>query len=98
MMRNVLKRHGARQAVVWLLIAVIVVYIITGFGMTEYRIVELLTFGLLTKLLAFKIHTVLWGPFLILLILHIYQRPRTVRQSTTSSSAYFVVSDGMKSK
>ena len=78
-MRNVLKRHLARQIVVWLLIAVIVVYLITGFGMTEYRIVEPLTFGLLTKLLAFKIHTILWMPFLILLILHIYQRTRTVR-------------------
>jgi len=77
-MKNVLKRHQARQAVVWLLVAVIVVYLITGFGMTEYRIVEPLTFGLLTKLLAFKIHTILWMPFLVLLILHIYQRTRTV--------------------
>ena len=78
-MKNILKRRPAKQTVVWLLIAVIVVYLITGFGMTEYRIVEPLTFGLLTKLLAFKIHTVLWMPFLILLILHIYQRTRPVR-------------------
>jgi uncharacterized membrane protein len=78
-MKNVLKPHLARQVVLWLLIAVIAVYLITGFGMTEYRIVEPLTFGLLTKLLAFKIHTILWMPFLILLILHIYQRTRTVR-------------------
>ena len=78
-MKNVLKRRQARQAVVWLLVAVIVVYLITGFGMTEYRIVEPLTFGLLTKLLAFKIHTILWMPFLVLLILHIYQRTRTAR-------------------
>ena len=78
-MKNVLKPHLARQTVLWLLIAVIAVYLITGFGMTEYRIVEPLTFGLLTKLLAFKIHTILWMPFLILLILHIYQRTRTVR-------------------
>ena len=77
-MKNVWKPHQARQAVVWLLVAVIVVYLITGFGMTEYRIVEPLTFGLLTKLLAFKIHTILWMPFLVLLILHIYQRTRTV--------------------
>ena len=75
-----MKRHLAKQIVVWLLVAVIVVYLITGFGMVEYRIVEPLTFGLLTKLLAFKIHTILWMPFLILLILHIYQRTRTVRQ------------------
>ena len=78
-MKNVLKRHLARRTVVWLLIAVIVAYLITGFGMVEYRIVEPLTFGLLTKLLAFRIHTILWMPFLVLLILHIYQRTRTAR-------------------
>ena len=57
----------------WLLLAVIVLYLITGFGITEYRIVEQVTFGLLSKPLAFKIHDNLWIPSIILLILHIYQ-------------------------
>jgi len=59
----------------WLLTAVIIIYLITGFGITEYRIVEPLTFGLLTKSLAHKIHISLGIPFIILLILHIWLRP-----------------------
>lgn len=50
----------------------IILYLITGFGITEYRIVESLTFGLLTKVLAFKLHMNLEIPLAILLILHIY--------------------------
>jgi len=38
-----------RSTVHWLLTALVIVYLITGFGITEYRIVEPLTFGLLTK-------------------------------------------------
>lgn len=54
----------------WLLAAVIVLYLVTGFGITEFRIVETATFGLLTKNLAFKIHNNIWIPFVVLLILH----------------------------
>jgi len=66
----------AKRIVQWLLAIVIIAYIITGFGITEYRIVESLTLGLLTKPLAFKIHNNLWIPFVALLILHIYQGTR----------------------
>jgi hypothetical protein len=55
----------------WLLLILIVVYIISGLGITYYKIIEQLTFGLLTKALSFKIHSYLLMPFLILLILHI---------------------------
>jgi len=55
----------------WLLLVVTLVFIITGFGITEFRTVESITFGLLNKSLAFKIHNNLWIPFLALLILHI---------------------------
>jgi dolichol kinase len=72
-MKNVLKESLARQIVHWLLLAVLVLYLITGFGITEYRVVEQVTFGLLTKPLAFKIHDNLLIPFIILMILHIYQ-------------------------
>ena len=61
-----------RGIIRWLLLIAVVVYLVTGYGITEYRIVESLTFGLLTKVAAFKIHANLWLPFLILLILHIY--------------------------
>jgi len=59
----------------WLLTVLVIIYLITGFGITEYRIVEPLTFGLLTKSLAQKIHINLEIPFLILLILHIWLLP-----------------------
>jgi hypothetical protein len=59
----------------WLLTALVIVYLITGFGITGYRIVEPLTFGLLTKSLAHKIHINLEIPFIILLILHIWLLP-----------------------
>jgi hypothetical protein len=52
---------------------VAIVFLVSGFGITEFRIVETLTFGLLTKSLAFKIHEVVWIPFVILLVLHSYQ-------------------------
>jgi hypothetical protein len=49
----------------WLLTVVVIICLITGFGITEYRIVEPLTFGLLTKSLAHKIHINLEIPFII---------------------------------
>jgi dolichol kinase len=75
-MRNILKENLPKRVVHWLLLAVIVLYLLTGFGITEYRVVEHLTFGLVTKPLAFKIHDNLWIPFIVLLALHIYQRVR----------------------
>jgi hypothetical protein len=52
---------------------VTIVFLVSGFGITEFRIVETLTFGLLNKSLAFKIHEVVWIPFVVLLVLHSYQ-------------------------
>jgi dolichol kinase len=72
-MKNILRESLARQIVHWLLLAVLVLYLITGFGITQYRVVEHLTLGLLTKPLAFKVHDNLLIPFIILMILHIYQ-------------------------
>ncbi|MFC1861333.1 hypothetical protein ACFLYL_03575 [Chloroflexota bacterium] len=54
-----------------MLAIVVALYIVTGFGITEFRIVEASTFGLLTKKLAFNIHNNLLIPSLILLALHI---------------------------
>jgi len=65
-------QYWMKRVIHWLLAIVVVLYIITGFGITEFRTVEAITFGLLTKTLAFKIHNNLWLPFIILLILHIY--------------------------
>jgi cytochrome b subunit of formate dehydrogenase len=86
-MRNILKENTAKQVVHWLLLAVLVLYVVTGFGITAYRTVELLTFGLLSKALAFKIHDDLIIPFMILMGLHIYQqikRPNAKRSRHVS--------------
>jgi hypothetical protein len=63
----------SKNIVRWLLAAAALVLLVTGLGITEYRIVEHLSFGLLSKSLAQKIHTTpaLWISFLVLLVLHI---------------------------
>lgn len=60
-----------KRIIHWSLFTVAIIYVITGLGITEYRIVEPLTFGLLTKTLAFTIHNNLLIPFLVLLTSHI---------------------------
>jgi len=79
-MKNVLRQNLAKRLAQWLLVVVVILYIVTGFGITEYRTVELFTFGLLGKSLSFKIHNNLIIPFIGLLGLHIYQRTRKVSE------------------
>jgi ABC-type uncharacterized transport system permease subunit len=54
-----------------LLTSIIILFIITGFGITNYQIIESLTLGGLSKPLSFQIHTNLIIPLIILLGLHI---------------------------
>ena len=54
---------------------VVILYLVTGFGITHYGIVEPLTLGLLTKNLARRIHMNLEIPFIVLLVLHIWLLP-----------------------
>jgi len=70
-MNGEIYKNAIRRVIHWSLFTVILIYVITGLGITQFRIVESLTFGLLTKSLALKIHDYLLIPFLILLILHI---------------------------
>ena len=60
-----------KRVIRWSLITAIVLYVVSGFGITEFRVVETMTFGLLTKPLAFKLHDYIVIPFAILLALHI---------------------------
>ncbi len=55
----------------WLLLVLSLLLVITGLGITGYRIVEGATFGLLGKALAFQLHALLWIPFLAVLALHL---------------------------
>ena len=63
----------SKRIIQWLLLAVAVVFLITGLGITDYQIVEWLSFGLITKPLAHRIHTEpsLWIALVVLLVVHI---------------------------
>ena len=61
-----------RRTVHWLLAASLLVYIITGYGLTEFRTVTPITFGIANKVISMKLHEALGLPFLVLLLAHIY--------------------------
>jgi hypothetical protein len=90
-------RHGVSVALTvvhWTLLLVTLFYLLTGFGITQFRIVQTITFGLLTKPLAFTLHDILWIPFLVLLALHLVftlvRRRLKRKDSTVSGSDPFV--------
>lgn len=60
-----------KRTIHWLLLVVTVLFLITGFGISEFRVVEAITLGWLTKSWALKLHDNLWIPFVVLLILHV---------------------------
>ncbi|MGZ7159757.1 MAG: hypothetical protein ACXVHR_04750, partial [Methanobacterium sp.] len=59
----------------WTLALLTVIVIISGLGITYYTTVQYLTFGLLSKDVAFWIHFYLLIPFIILFILHMFIKP-----------------------
>ncbi|OPY26275.1 MAG: hypothetical protein A4E27_00758 [Methanobacterium sp. PtaU1.Bin242] len=59
-----------KRSVHILLVILVFMVIISGLGIFYYQVIEFLTLGLLSKDLAFKIHTVIFFPFLIVLIVH----------------------------
>ena len=61
----------ARKLWAYLALATVVLFIITGYGITQYRIVEMLSFGLLSKPLSFRIHSWLIVPLILFLLMHI---------------------------
>jgi len=65
------KRSPVRSWIKWLLLVTAVLFLISGFGISEYRTVETLTFGLFSKTLAFKMHEIIWIPFVVLLLAHV---------------------------
>ena len=60
-----------KKVIPWLLLALLALYIITGLGITQYQVIEKITFGGLSRNLSFRIHDNLLYPFLALLIAHI---------------------------
>jgi thiosulfate reductase cytochrome b subunit len=67
-----MKRRTAQFWISRALLALTLLIVLTGFGITHPSIIEPATFGLLQKSTSYWIHTLTWGPFLILLLLHIY--------------------------
>ncbi|MDD1657061.1 MAG: hypothetical protein LUQ41_01185 [Methanomicrobiales archaeon] len=63
-------RPRYRRLVSWTLLALALLMVVTGLGITDFRIVEPLTVGLLGKALSFQLHSLLWIPFLAVLLLH----------------------------
>jgi len=61
-----------RKIIHWGLLVLIIVFIVTGFGIVRYKIIETLTFGLLTKPVSYQIHSYLVIPLVIFLYLHVY--------------------------
>ncbi|MBN1152847.1 MAG: hypothetical protein JXA58_06515 [Dehalococcoidia bacterium] len=55
----------------WALLVTALFTMVSGLGITEFRIVEALTFGLLNKASAFRLHLWIWLPFLVLLVVHV---------------------------
>ncbi len=60
-----------RKILHWLLLAVTILVIMSGFGITRYQIVEKLTFGILNKATSLSLHSKLAVPFIVLLFLHL---------------------------
>jgi hypothetical protein len=63
-----------RKIISWFLLFVVALYIITGYGITQYQLVERITFGVLDKARSFQLHNLLIYPFVPLLIYHIWIR------------------------
>ena len=61
-----------KRTIAYLFLLVIILYVITGYGITKYQLVEGLTLGILDKATSFKIHHYLIYPLIILAISHIY--------------------------
>ncbi len=65
---------GIKKSVAWLLLATALVFLLTGFGITNTEVVGPLTLGALSKATSIRIHEVLWAPFLALLAAHVLLR------------------------
>ncbi|MBT3582846.1 hypothetical protein HN777_00035 [Candidatus Woesearchaeota archaeon] len=71
-MVNILLSRRVRTLVHTLLMIVTALFLISGFGITNYQIITPLTLGLLSKSRAFWLHSWLKWPFVTLLALHLY--------------------------
>ena len=72
-----MKIRDLKRIIQYLLLVFSVLMVITGLGITEPGIIGLLTGGILGKMPSYRLHFFLWGPFVIILIIHVYlSQPR----------------------
>jgi thiosulfate reductase cytochrome b subunit len=67
-----MNKRQVRKIIHWGLLVLIIVFLITGFGISRFQIIETMTFGLLSKPLSYQIHSYLVFPLVIFLYLHVY--------------------------
>lgn len=63
--------YDLKRLMHYLLSLVIFLVIITGLGISYYQTMSMLTLGILSKNLAFKLHNLLFPVFLVLLVIHL---------------------------
>ena len=61
-----------KNTVALALLACTLLFLLSGWGVTQFQFVTPLTFGLLGKALSFQVHEWLWIPFGALLVAHVY--------------------------
>lgn len=54
-----------------LLILSVIVVTVSGIGIVEFRWLDSVSYGVLNKVLAHKVHLISWIPFLVFLVVHI---------------------------
>jgi thiosulfate reductase cytochrome b subunit len=65
-------KRQVRKIIHWGLLVIIIIFIITGFGIARHRIIETMTLGLLSKPVSYQIHSYLVLPLVIFLYLHVF--------------------------
>lgn len=66
---NVLRKLGRLCG--WLALLLLLLTVVSGYGITEFRLVTGLTFGLLNKVLSFRLHHYTELPMIALLSIHV---------------------------
>lgn len=80
-----MEKRAIKQWIHFTLTAVTSLYVITGIGISDHRLMESLSLGLLTKERSFWIHGNLLQLFAVLLFLHIYFKVRPMLQRNASA-------------
>jgi thiosulfate reductase cytochrome b subunit len=72
MPRGKMDRKTTKKIVHITLLILIFLVILSGLGIAYYPSIEFITVGLLDKTLSFQIHNILFLPFLLILLIHLF--------------------------